>query len=59
MTALMFAIKVGSFDVVKMLVEHSANIFATDSVSEKHHRCHTILRRHNRDDTNNHTIYAN
>lgn len=33
MTALMFAIKVGSFDVVKMLVEHSANLFAVDSVS--------------------------
>lgn len=33
MTALMFAVKVGSFDVVKMLVEHSANLFATNSVS--------------------------
>lgn len=33
MTALMFAVKVGSFDVVKLLVEHSANLFAVDSVS--------------------------
>ena len=33
MTALMFAVKVGSFDVVQMLVENNANIFAMDSVS--------------------------
>ena len=33
MTALMFAVKVGSFDVVKMLVENKANIFAMDTVS--------------------------
>ena len=33
MTALMFAVKVGSFDVVKLLVENSANIFAQNSVS--------------------------
>ena len=33
MTALMFAVKVGSFDVVKMLAEHSASVFILDSVS--------------------------
>ena len=33
MTALMFAVKVGSFDVVKLLVENSANLFAQNSVS--------------------------
>ena len=33
MTALMFAVKVGSFDVVKLLVENSANLFAKNSVS--------------------------
>ena len=31
MTALMFAVKVGSFDVVKLLVERSANLFAKNS----------------------------
>ena len=33
LTALMFAVKVGSFDVVKMLVENNANIFELNSVS--------------------------
>ena len=33
MTALMFAVKVGSLDVVKLLVENSADLFATNSVS--------------------------
>ena len=33
MTALMFAVKVGSFDVVQMLVENNANIFEMNSVS--------------------------
>ena len=33
MTALMFAVKVGSIDVVKLLVEHSASLFVKDSVS--------------------------
>ena len=32
MTALMFAVKVGSFDVVKLLVERSTNLFAKNSV---------------------------
>ena len=32
MTALMFAVKVGSFDVVKLLVEKSANLLAMNSV---------------------------
>ena len=36
MTALMFAVKVGSFDVVKMLVENNADIFAIDAVSLLH-----------------------
>jgi ankyrin repeat protein len=33
MTALMFAVKVGSLDVVKLLVEKSADLFAINSVS--------------------------
>ena len=33
MTALMFAVKVGSFDVVKLLVENSADLFVINSVS--------------------------
>jgi ankyrin repeat protein len=33
MTALMFAVKVGSLDVVKLLVEKSADLFAQNSVS--------------------------
>ena len=32
MTALMFAVKVGSLDVVKLLVEKSSNLFAMNSV---------------------------
>lgn len=33
MTALMFAVKVGSLDVVKLLVEKNADLFALNSVS--------------------------
>ena len=32
MTALMFAVKVGSLDVIKLLVEKSSNLFAMNSV---------------------------
>jgi hypothetical protein len=32
-TALMFAVKVGSLDVVKLLAERSTKLFAMDSVS--------------------------
>ena len=35
MTALMYAVKVGSLDVVKLLVEKSANPFAMNSVSQR------------------------
>ena len=37
MTALMFAVKVGSFDVIKLLVENGANLFAKNSVSYVHY----------------------
>ena len=33
MTALMFAVKVGSLDVVKLLAEKSTELFAMNSVS--------------------------
>ena len=36
MTALMFAVKVGSFDVVKQLAEKSTELFAMNSVSMIH-----------------------
>ena len=39
MTALMFAVKVGSLDVVKLLVENSADLFAMNSVSYAPHYC--------------------
>ena len=36
MTALMFAVKVGSLDVVKLLAEKSTKLFAMNSVSMIH-----------------------